>query len=134
LLREFEVIVWNDGFIFAVLREIEKGFGAVRFQVRQIHVTFCSQQNDQWKAFAVLWHMDDSAISCKDKKAVDQFIERAINKHEDNEIAKLKPSRGMVNDHLGITSDCSETGVTKLCMKERIRKMLERKSPSIQLN
>jgi len=41
------------------------------------------------KQFAVLWHVDDFKISRKVKKAVDQFIEWIIKKHEDSEITKV---------------------------------------------
>jgi len=60
------------------------------------------------KQFTVLWHVDDLKISHKDKKTVDQFIEWAINKYEDSEITKLKPSRGVVHDYLGVALDYSE--------------------------
>jgi len=69
------------------------------------------------KQFTVLWHVDDLKISQKDKNVVDQFIDWAIKKHEDSEITKLKPSRGMVHDYLGTTLDYSATGVVKLYMK-----------------
>ena len=72
-------------------------------------------------------------ISHKDKKVVDQFVELATNKHEDSEITKLKPSKGVVRDYLGMTLECSETGVVKLYMKEHIRKMLEESKHSTEL-
>jgi len=64
---------------------------------------------------------------------VDQFIESAVKKYKDSEITKLKPSRGIVHDYVGITLDYSEKGVVKMYMKEYTRKMLEEFKYSAEL-
>jgi len=73
------------------------------------------------------------SLTNKDKKVVDQFIEWAIKKYEDSEVAKHKPSRAVVCDHLGTILDHYEKGVVKLHMKACIRMMLEEFKHSAEL-
>ena len=75
--------------------------------------------------FTVLWHVDDLKISHKDPKEVDKFIEWTKQKYEDENITKIKPSRGKVHDYLGMTLDYSEPGKVKIYMKDYVKKMLE---------
>ena len=77
------------------------------------------------KQFTVMWHVDDLKASHKDSKVIDDFIEWAKEKYEDEGITKLKPSRGKVHDYLGITLDYSEKGKVKIYMKDYIDRMIK---------
>jgi len=88
-------------------RKLRKDLEQLGFKVNPCDICLANKMING-EQFTVLWHVDDLKISHKDKKVVDQFIQWAIKKHEDSEITKLKPSRGMVHDHLGITLDYSE--------------------------
>jgi len=113
-------------------RKLKKDLQQLGFKVNAYDICLANKMING-KQLAVSWHVVDLKISHKDKKVVDQFIESAIKKHEDSEITKLKPSRGMVHDYLGITLDYSEKGVVKLYMKEHTRKMLEEFKHSAEL-
>ena len=105
-------------------RKLRKDLEQLGFRVNPYDICVANKLING-KQFTVLWHVDDLKISHKDKTEVDKFIGWAVNKYEDSDITKLKPSRGKIHDYLGITLDYSEPGVVKLYMKDYIRKMLE---------
>ena len=55
------------------------------------------------KQLTITWHVDNIKVSCKDKLVVDKFIQSIRNEYEN--IAKLKPSCGKVNNYLVIILD-----------------------------
>ena len=52
-----------------------------------------------------VWHVDDLKLSHVKTKVVDKMIEWLRNKYEDEEIGKIKPSRGKVHDYLAMILD-----------------------------
>lgn len=61
--------MWNDGFLIAILQEIEEGMG---FKINQYDICVANKMING-KQFTVLWHVDDLKISLKDKKVVTDF-------------------------------------------------------------
>ena len=77
------------------------------------------------KQLTVMWHVDDLKCSHVDTAVIDKFIEWTRDMYEDEEITKIKPSRGKVHDYLGITLDYSIPGKVKLHMKDYIKNIFE---------
>ena len=72
------------------------------------------------KQLTVGWHCDDLKASHVYKKVVDWFVQWCRDKFENADIGKIKPSRGLVHDYLGITLDYTVPGKVKLHTYERL--------------
>ena len=73
----------------------------------------------------VMFHCDDLKCSHVETKVIDEFIEWCRSMYEDKDVGKIKPSRGLVHDYLGITLDYTIPGKVQLYMKDYVAKMLE---------
>lgn len=105
-------------------RKLRKDLEEAGFTINPYDICVANKDVDG-KQLTVMWHVDDLKVSSVSVKAVDDFIQWAIDKYEDKEITKLKPSRGKVHDYLGITLDYSTPGVVRIYMKDYVAKMLE---------
>ena len=76
------------------------------------------------KQFTVVWHDDDLKISHYDARQIDEFINWLREMYEDD-VGKIKVSRGKVHDYLGMTLDFSSEGKVKINMTEYVKKMVE---------
>ena len=73
----------------------------------------------------VVWHVDDLKISHVQKEVVDDMIHWLKTKYEDNEIGKVKESRGKTHDYLGMDLDFGTVGEVKVKMINYVKDMLE---------
>ncbi len=105
-------------------RQIQKDLEEAGFKINPYDICVANKMVNG-KQLTVLWQMDDMKMSHKDEKVIDEFIEWVQEKYEDPEITKMKPSRGKVHDHLGMTLDFGVDGKVKIYMKDHIKKMLE---------
>ena len=71
----------------------------------------------------ITWHVDYLKVYQSDKDVVDAFIELTKETYED--VTKIKPSRGKVNDYLANNLDYTTPVEVKLYMKEYIDKIFE---------
>ena len=69
-------------------------------------------------------HVDDLKLSHDNPVLVTQFIEWLKMKYEDEEIGKMKASRGKIHDYLGMVFDFSNKGKVKISMKEYVKSMI----------
>lgn len=77
------------------------------------------------KQMTVVWHVDDLKISHMVVKEVDNFIQWLRDMYEEEEIGKIKVSRGKIHDYLGMTLDFSSEGEVKIKMVDYVKKMVE---------
>ena len=76
------------------------------------------------KQFTVVWHVDDLKISHADEDEISKFIEWIKSKYQDDEIGKVKTSRGKVHKYLGMTLDYSISGKVQIKMLDYIKEMI----------
>ena len=76
------------------------------------------------KQFTVLWHVDDLKFSHADSKETDKFVEWLRKNYEDENIGKIKVSRGKVHEYLGMKLDFSSPGEVKIDMHEYVKDMI----------
>ena len=77
------------------------------------------------KQCTVVWHVDDLKFSHKDTAETDNLIKWLQQKFEDDNIGKVKISRGKVHDYLGMKLDFSTPGEVKIDMKDYVKSMIE---------
>ena len=66
------------------------------------------------KQLTVVWHVDDLKLSHVKTEVVDKMIEWLRNKYEDEDIGKLKATRGKIHDYLAMILDFSVPGEVKV--------------------
>ena len=76
------------------------------------------------KQFTVVWHVDDLKISHEDHKEIDKFVKWLQDMYEDD-VGKVKVTRGKIHDFLGMTLDFTTPGKVKINMIEYVKKMVE---------
>ena len=64
------------------------------------------------KQLTITWHVDNIKVSCKDKLAVDEFIQ--LIQDECENFTKVNPSRGKIHNCLAMTLDCNDKGKVKM--------------------
>ena len=72
----------------------------------------------------VVWHVDDLKILHKKKKCVDDMVEWLRSMYED-EIGKVKQSRGVIHDYLGMEMDFATAGKVKVKMVDYVKEMVK---------
>ena len=77
------------------------------------------------KQLTICWHVDDLKASHEDSKVIDDFIQWIKDKYEDEEITKVRVTRGKKHDYLGMNLDYSKPGKVIIEMKDYVRKMIE---------
>ena len=75
--------------------------------------------------FTVLWHVDDLKISHLQESELDKFIEHIKKNYQDDNIGKVKTSRGKVHLYLGMQLDFSVDGEVRITMVDYIDRMLQ---------
>ena len=71
------------------------------------------------------FHVDDLKVSHKDPKVIDDMIQFIDWKYGDEEIGKVKATRGKKHDYLAMTLDYSEKGKVKVDMRNYVKSMIE---------
>ena len=72
----------------------------------------------------VVWHMDDLKVLHRKADVVDDFIFWLRTKYEDD-VGKVKESRGKVHDYLGMEINFAETGKVRVKMPKYVDEMIE---------
>ena len=80
---------------------------------------------ERGKQLTVTFHVDDLKVSHKDPKVIDNMIQFIDWKYGDEEIGKVKATRGKKHDYLAMTLDYSEKGKVKVDMRNYIKSMIE---------
>ena len=75
------------------------------------------------KQMTISWHVDDVKVSHVDAKEVDEYVKWLKTMYED-EIGKVKVSRGKIHDYLGMTLDYTVPGKVKINMVEYVKRMI----------
>ena len=73
----------------------------------------------------VTFHVDDLKSSHKDSRVNDKFIEWIDDTYGDEEIGKVKATRGKVHDYLGMTLDYSSKGELLVDMTKYVKDMID---------
>ena len=77
------------------------------------------------KQHTITWHVDDLKISHVDPKVNDEFIKWVDKLYGDDEIGRVKATRGKVHDYLGMILDYSNKNEVKIDMKYYVQNMLD---------
>lgn len=77
------------------------------------------------KQFTLVWHVDDVKMSHEDPKQIDVFVDWLRDTYEDEEIGKIKVSRGKVHNYLGMVLDFSIPEKVMINMVDYVKKMVE---------
>ena len=64
-------------------------------------------------------------VSHEDANEVAGFIEWLKTNHEDEEVGKMKATRGKVHEHLGMTLDFQKKGAVKIKMLDCVESMAD---------
>ena len=91
----------------------DKGNSTIGFKVNP-YDPCVANKIEKGKQLTVVWHVDDLKISRENTKVVDNLIEWLKEKYEDEEIGKIKPSRGKVHDYLAMILDFSVQGEVRI--------------------
>ena len=76
------------------------------------------------KQHTVTWHVDDIKSSHIDPKVNDKFHDWLEMKYGDEEIGKVKSTRGKIHDYLGMTLDYTSPGEVKIDMTKYVKDMV----------
>ena len=71
------------------------------------------------------WHVDDLKMSHTKKEVIDDFIEWLREKYEDEEIGKIKVSRGKQHEYIGMELDFSVKGEVQIKMLRYVEDMIK---------
>ena len=77
------------------------------------------------KQMTITWHVDNLKISHVSEEVVDTFIDWLRDKCRDEEINKVKATKGDKHDHLGMTLDHSKPDEVTVDMRHHAKKMME---------
>jgi hypothetical protein len=77
------------------------------------------------KQFTLVWHVDDVKMSHVDSTEVDKFIDWLRGIYENEQIGKLKVSRGKIHNYLGMVLDFTVPGEVKINMVDYVKKMVQ---------
>ena len=104
-------------------RKLRKDLESVGFVVNPYDPCVANfQQNGS--QLTVVWHVDDLKVSHRETAVVDDFIFWLRSKYEDD-VGKVKESRGKVHDYLGMELDFSNVGTVQIKMPKYVDEMIE---------
>ena len=77
------------------------------------------------KQHTIAWHVDDLKISHVDPKVNDDFIKWVDELYGDDEIGRVKATRGKTHDYLGMILNYEKEGEVEVDMKYYIQNMIQ---------
>ena len=77
------------------------------------------------KQMTLIWHVDDIKVSHRDEAEIDKFLNYLREIYDDEEIGKMKVTKGDVHEFLGMRLDYSKKGKVIINMVDYVTKMCE---------
>ena len=62
------------------------------------------------KQMTLVWHVDDIKVSHENQQVIDMFLNYLRDIYDDDEIGKMKVTKGKIHEFLGMTLDYSTQG------------------------
>ena len=104
-------------------KKLRKDLESIGFKVNPYDPCIANRMVDG-KQQTVTWHVDDLKISHKSAKVNDRLLSWLEKQYGDPKIGKIKGSKGLVHDYLGINLDYTKTGVVKVDMRSYVKDIL----------